>query len=716
MTELRTTYADLIDVAPDEVITRALVRDVSLPSGNTLALITLDNGFDYKRPNTLGPRTLVALGETLSELAERAERDEIQAVGVTGKPFNFAAGADLSQVDQIPSVEVARQLGELGHEVLGMFSELVVPSFAFVNGLALGGGAEIGLNCDYRTIDAAVPAYGFPEVFLGLIPGWGGATIVPNLIGIENALKVILENPLKNNRLMKGREAFEIGLADACFESRNFLEDSLAWADQVTVGALKVKRPNEPGKLERLTKWDIALKIARKTVTEKLGTSRLAPFKALDLLAVAKANNRTAGFEAENDALAELVSSDQFVASVYAFNLVQKRGKRPAGAPDKSLARPVTKVGVVGAGLMASQFATLFVHRMRVPVVITDLDQARVDKGLGYIRSEFQTMLDKGRISQDDFNRYCALVEGTTDRGQFADCDWVIEAVFEELGVKQEVFKDIEQIVSPDCILATNTSGLSITAMGVVLEQPERLIGFHFFNPVAKMPLVEVVRTKLTSDETCATAMQVAKDLKKTAVITTDTPGFVVNRVLAKILGEAMHAIESGTPLEVVESAYGDLGLPMGPFELMELVGLRVASHVLETHHAAFPERFYASPALDRMATELSDGKLFDRDGKGRIKGFKSSVKKLAEGSGDGYTSEELLHNLQVGLADEVKHMVAEKVTEGCEDIDLALILGAGFPFADGGITPYLDRVGASEEAFGGSFHDPHIRGAAHRS
>ncbi|MEO5919686.1 MAG: enoyl-CoA hydratase-related protein, partial [Pseudolysinimonas sp.] len=372
-------FSRLVTLDPDEVVTHSHVRDVTLPSGKTLALITLDNGRDHTRPNTLGPATLLELHSVLEGLKARAAKKEIAAVGVTGKPFILAAGADLSKVDGIPDRETGVLMAQLGHATLGMLSELGVPSFAFVNGLALGGGAEIALNATYRTIDSSTPAFALPEVFLGLIPGWGGAWILPNLIGIENALEVMISNPLKNNRMLKGPQAFELGIADAMFGPATFLEDSLKWADGVLGGSIKVKRKNEPGKLERAVKWDVAVGIAEKTLKSRIGTVAKSPYKALELLKAAKNTDKATGFAAEDAALADLISGDQFRASIYAFNLVQKRAKKPAGTPDKDLARPVNKVGVVGAGLMATQFALLFARRLQVPVVITDLDQARVD-------------------------------------------------------------------------------------------------------------------------------------------------------------------------------------------------------------------------------------------------------------------------------------------------------------------------------------------------
>jgi enoyl-CoA hydratase/carnithine racemase len=214
---MATDFSKLVSLDPDEVVTHSFVRDIALPSGKVLALVTLDNGRDHTRPNTLGPNTLLELKGVLEGLRDRAAKKEIAAVGITGKPFILAAGADLSKVDQMADRETGVLMAKLGHATLGMLSELGVPSFAFINGLALGGGTEIALNATYRTVDSSIPALALPEVFLGLVPGWGGAWLLPNLIGIENALEVIISNPLKNNRTLKGPQVLELGIADAMF-------------------------------------------------------------------------------------------------------------------------------------------------------------------------------------------------------------------------------------------------------------------------------------------------------------------------------------------------------------------------------------------------------------------------------------------------------------------------------------------------------------------
>ncbi|HWL79263.1 3-hydroxyacyl-CoA dehydrogenase NAD-binding domain-containing protein [Microbacterium sp.] len=703
-------FSPLDALAEGEVVTHSRVRDVRLPSGKVLALITLDNGRDHTRPNTLGHTTLKELGATLDALKTRAAAGEIQAVGVTGKQYILAAGADLSDISRVGSKDNARLIAQLGHHVFGKLDELGVPSFAFVNGLALGGGLEIALNSTYRTVDASAAALALPEVFLGLIPGWGGAYLLPNLIGIENALDVIISNPLKQNRTLKPQQAFDLGIVDAIFPAANYLEDSLRWADGVLSGAIKVERKNKPGKLERTMKWPVAIKVARGMLESKIGTVPRSPYVALDLLDKARSGTKAEGFEREDEALAELVAGDQFAASMYAFDLVQKRAKRPVGAPDKELAKKVTKVGIVGAGLMASQFALLFVRKLQVPVLITDLDQERVDKGVAYIHEEIGKLEAKGRLDGDTANKLRALVTGTTDKSLYADCDFVIEAVFEEVGVKQQVFAAMEQIIAEDAILATNTSSLSVEEIGSKLARPERLVGFHFFNPVAVMPLIEIVKTPQTADAALSTAFVVAKNLGKNAVLTADAPGFVVNRLLAKVMGEAARAVYQGTPLLTVEKAFQPLGLPMTPFQLIDLVGWKVAAHVQDTMVRAFPDRFYANENFHALA-ELPE--VVEKDKNGKVTGWTKAAEKTLKGAvgSTPATEGEILRRVQDGLAQEIKIMLDEGVVPEVEDIDLCLILGAGWPFIDGGASPYLDREGASERVFGDTFHHPPIKG-----
>jgi len=683
------------DDFPDEVVTRAIVRDVDLgPGAGLMALITLDNGHDHTKPNTFGVRGLLSLNAALDGIAARAARGEIAAVGVTGKPFILAAGADLDGAALADTREKGLRIGRLGHAVFRRLGELGIPSFAFINGVALGGGLEIALHCDYRTISSGVPMVAMPECFLGLVPGWGGTYLLPRLIGPSAALTVIIENSLSQNKMLRGPEAFSLGIADAMFEPADFLEESLRWAAGVLSGSVTVSRAD----LAPEEEWSSAVAAARFFADGKLHGAAPAPYRAIDLVAAARARTRDEGFAAEDEALADLLLSDELRAGLYAFDLVQKRAKRPAGAPEASLARPVTKVGIVGAGLMAAQIALLFARRLQVPVVLTDLDQARVDSGVGYAHAEIDKQLSRGRLSADAANRQKALITGSVSKDEFADADFVIEAVFEELAVKQRVFAELEAIVRPDCVLATNTSSLSVTAMAAGLAHPQRVVGFHFFNPVAVLPLVEVVRGAATDDATVATALAVGRQAKKNCVIVADRPAFVVNRLLTRFLGEITRAVDEGTPFEVAEHAADPLGLPMTPFLLLQLVGPAIALHVAQTMAAAFPDRFSVSPKL-RALVESGKTSVYRPDFT-----LDPEVASALAGGDNPSTGPEVLARALEGLAQEIRIMLDEGVVAAPQDIDLCMILGAGWPFHLGGITPYLDRTGIAAKVTGAPF------------
>ncbi|TQN31907.1 3-hydroxyacyl-CoA dehydrogenase [Haloactinospora alba] len=677
----------------DEVVTHALSRDVELPYGaGTAVLITLDNGHDHNKPNTFGPAGLVSLGEAIDAAAARTD---IAAIAVTGKPFIFAVGADLTGVPRVQNHEQGTAIGKLGHDVFRKLGELSVPTFAFINGAAMGGGVEVALHCSYRTVSSGVPAFALPEAFLGLVPGWGGTYLLPNLIGAEQALKLIIDNPLAQNKTIKGPQVREMGIADAMFEPADFVEESLRWASRVITGETSVERPQ----VDRGEAWDQAVANARFQVEGKLRGAAPAPVRALDLVAEAKHRDRDTAFAAEDKALADLILSDELKAGLYAFDLTQKRARKPAGAPDKSLARPVTKVGVVGAGLMAGQLALLFARRLEVPVVLTDLDQDRLDKGVNYVHEEIDKLLGKGRVSADKANRLKSLVSGSLTKDAFSDADFVIEAVFERTDIKQQVFAEVEAVVSPEAVLATNTSSLSVTDMASELQHPERVVGFHFFNPVAVLPLLEIVRGEKTDDATLATAFATAKTLKKTAVLCKDAPAFVVNRLLTLFMGEVLGAVEEGTEPEVADRAVAPLGLPMSPLMLLQLVGPAVGLHVSETLNAAFPDRFGVSEN-HRKLVESGKTEIFGSDLQ-----IDPEVREMFSGGGSPSSEEQILERALQALAREIRIMLDEGVVAEPADIDLCLITGAGWPFHLGGITPYLDSSGVSTKVNGVLFH-----------
>jgi len=697
-----TTAITMPEGAPEEVITHSLVRDVDLaPFGfsGTLALITLDNGLDHTRPNTLGPQSLIALDAAITDAVSRKPA----AIAITGKPFIFAAGADLSALSFLNQREQAVAIGKLGHDVFRRFDEIGIPTFAFINGLALGGGLEIGLHCKYRTL-ATTAFTALPEVFLGLVPGWGGATILPKLIGPERAVQVIIGNALNNNTMMKSKDALALGVVDAVFEPADFLEKSVAFTARILNGSVKIDRNDystDPA-------WDSALAAGRAAALKKFGGAELAsPTKALELIAAAKNNSRGAGFDSEDIALADLTMSDSLRASLYAFNVIQKKRKKVEGAPKPAVARKVTRVGVVGAGLMASQLALLLLRNLKCPVVMTDIDQERADKGVAWVKNELAKLVEKKRMSAESAARLALLISGSSDQSVFAGCDFVIEAIFEELSLKQELFKKLEKIVGPECVLATNTSSLSVQRMSEGLEHPERVVGFHFFNPVAIMPLLEIARTSHTDDATTATAVSVGKELKKTMIICKDAPGFVVNRLLTRFMGEITDAVDEGTDPQVADNAMRSIGFPMSPFELLGLVGPGVALHVAETLHENLGPRYRISPTMQAMVKE-GVKTFYIKNEDGTYAANPAAIALVHKGDSPSSAEQVRLRALKA-LAEEARMMLDEGVVSTPAEIDLCMLMGAGWPMHLGGILPFLDREGISESVCGQRFHAPGI-------
>jgi len=689
---------------PGEVVTTTHVRFVDLPhAAGTAALLTLDNGQDHTRPSTFGPAGLASLDAALDEVTARTD---LAAVLVTGKPFVFAVGADVSGIPLVRDRAVALEIAQAGHRVFRRLGELTVPTFAFVNGAAMGGGLELALHCTYRTISSGAAAVSLPECFLGLVPGWGGTQLLPLLVGADRAVTVIVDNALDQNRQLRPKQVLELGIADAMFEPADFIEESVAWAARVLTGRHQVVRP-EVDRSEAT--WSAAVARGRAVAEARTHGFADAPYRALELLELARSAGRDEGFAAEDAALADLVMGDQLRAGLYAFDLVQKRARRPAGAPDPALARPVTAAGVVGAGLMASQLALLLVQRLEVPVVMTDLDQARVDKGVANVHEQVDGLLAKGRVSPDRANRLKGLVTGSTDKQVYAQCDVVVEAVFEDMAIKRQVLAELEDVVRPDCVLATNTSSLSVSDMAAGLRHPERVVGLHFFNPVAVLPLVEVVRADRTDDAALATAFAVGKQLKKSCVLVKDSPAFVFNRVVTRALGEVVGAIDAGTPVDVADQAIGELGLPLSPLVLLALVGPAVALHTAQTLHAAFPDRFGDSAGFRALVASGKPGVYLWEAGRPVVD---PEVAALWPTGDRPLQSAEVLDRVRSALAEEIRLVLDEGVVAEPQDVDLCLLLGGGWAFWNGGITPYLDRTGVSEKVTGRRFLPPGVASA----
>jgi 3-hydroxyacyl-CoA dehydrogenase/enoyl-CoA hydratase/carnithine racemase len=618
----------------------------------SIALVTVDNGEDYRKPTTLGRSAFESAVAVLDEL----ESGDWSAAVFTGKPFVFCVGADIDEFTKLGSAADALEGTRAGHALFGRIRALPFPTVAAINGAALGGGLELALHCTARTLASNVRHIGFPEVALSIIPAWGGTQLLPKLIGPEAAAKVIVLNPLRQNKLLTASEAFELGIADKLIDPVEFVDESLQFAQELASNSLLLAQetPN----------WSELETVLRKTrlrIDDAVHGATRAPYVALDLIAGAKDWTLEEGYAAEENAMAELLVSPQAQASAYAFTVVERRSKKPPNLPDAK-PRRVQKVGIVGAGLMATQLATLFLRRLEVPVVLRDLDQARVDEALETIRAEVG--------ARKPF--LATIVNGGTGWDQFADCDLVLEAVFEELDVKREVLAEVRKI-APNAILATNTSSLSVEEMGAD-------VGLHFFNPVAVLPLVEIVRTPQTTDEQLATAWDVVKKLKKRGVLVGDAPAFVVNRVLTRMTTVLMDSLENGNTVEETDAAALSLGLPMAPSVLLQMVGPPVANHVLETLNEAYPDRFPLSPTLANFAAGREEIVVTGT--------ARRSVEQIREDALE-------------AIADEIRYLLDEGVVAAAADVDACLILGAGYPFFLGGITKHLDQTGISERVTG---------------
>ena len=635
-----------------------------------VAQVTIGNDSGGRHPNTFGESALESLAEVLGRLRTRDWRGLL----LTGSKGSFGAGADIGEFPEI-TPERARAGSRAGHDLFGRLRELPFPTLAAINGAALGGGLELALHCDHRTIGADVRHVGFPEVFLGLIPAWGGTQLAPRLVGAEQAVRLVVENPLRRNRMIGAEEALELGVVDEIFTADDLLERSLG---------LLLERI-EAGEGKRLPDADLAdvaevVRRARARVDDAVHGQAPAPYRALELIEGAARWSLEEGYRAEEDAVAELLPGPEAQASLYAFDVVERRLPRqaPAGGAEP---RRIERVGIVGAGLMATGLATLFVRRLRVPVVLTDVDPERAPRAVEAIGAELDRLVSRGRVRGEDADALRPLAVAGESTDAYEGCGLVLEAVFEELAAKREVFTALEQVVDRECVLATNTSALSVTAMAEGLKHPERVVGLHFFNPVEVLPLVEVVRARETDDVTLATAWDVVQRLRKRGVVVRDAPGFVVNRLLARQTAVLMQALAEGASFEETDEAALRLGLPMPPSALLAVVGPRVANHVLLTLNESWPDRFPRSEVLQA----LSDGEL-----------------PALEERDDRPTVDEIHERILEALADEARRILDEGVVAGAGELDACLILGAGFPFFRGGITPYLDRTGVSERVAGG--------------
>jgi 3-hydroxyacyl-CoA dehydrogenase/enoyl-CoA hydratase/carnithine racemase len=666
-----------------------------------IAIVTMDNGESYNVPNTWGFEAL----ESLNKVLDIVEADpDVKGWLLTGKPFIFNVGADIMSVDPSMTRDDALEIGRTGHAIFKRIMDLKVPTLAAINGAAMGGGVEVGLYHDYRTISQSPGGcdhYALPECFLNLIPGWGGTQLATKLAGPEAAINLIINNPLSMNRMINSKKALKMGLADKMYEPVEFVDDSLALLERIITGEEKIERKPVEAKMS-----DELYNNTKVAIQGKVHSGAVAPYKALDLIKGAAEWSYDEGFEQESQTLADMIKSNQFLSSVYAFDLTQRRAKKLPGRPPREVkGYKINKIGIIGAGLMASQMALLFAQRYQCPVVMKDIKQEFVDKGLNYVREQLNKRAEKGRMSAADAKWMGEeIITGTITYDGFEDCDFVIEAVFEEVGIKQKVFSELEEVCKPECLFLTNTSSLDISEMAKFLKDPSRVVGFHFFNPIAMLPLVEIIKAEKTSDVVLATAFDIAKKIKKTPVLVKNAPAFLVNRILLAWMDGIFQCIDEGADFMQVDNACVDLGFPMSPFTLAGLVGPAIALHVQETLNAAWPDRFPVSEGLKNLVAKGKRNMLTFTD-----TGIDVDPE-IKEGWPQGdksFTDQEIKDRVMERVALEVDIILKEGVVASPKDVDTGVIMGAGWPFFMGGVTPYLDQQGYSKKACGRTFHGP---------
>ena len=656
------------------------VSNRTLDDGRSIAVLTLVPGLEGK-PAVFGPVGLANLDRALDDVVSNIDAGIVAGVVLTGTGKTFCAGADLDFMASVTEHERAHEFAATGHRVFGRLGKLGVPVVAAINGVALGGGLELALHCTARLAARSVTAIGLPEISLGLLPGWGGTTLLPRLIGLDPAVTVMVENPVKGNKLLTGEQSLALGIVGAVRDDAELVDAAVHHAS--TAQAASAPTLNVAFDTRGLSQRVVEL--SRRAANPAVALSRLHDV-------IASTTSTADGFAREIDALADLICTPEFANRVYAFHLTSQRARKPSGLPADA-PRAVTRIGVIGAGLMASQFVSLFAERLAVPVVMTDVSQERLDSAVARVRSTLDSRVEKGQLAAATRNEIMDRVHTTLDYADFADCDFVMEAVFEDFDVKTSVLNAVEAHVSTNAVLATNTSSLSVTGLAESLTHPERMIGFHFFNPVAVMPLIEVVETALSDGSAIATAVSVAGALRKSPVLVYDKPGFVVNRVLSAYLSAVFDLIDHGVAPSRISEALSPMRFPMDPFALVDLIGRTVTLHMLESLHAFAPGRIPVSETLRALeAQPLGDT-------------IEDDIRALDLANAKTHDDDAIRIVVEDAIAVEIDRILAERVVHEIADVDLCLINGAAWPVASGGISKYLDQCGASLRARGATFH-----------
>ncbi|MSR35594.1 MAG: fatty oxidation complex subunit alpha [Gemmatimonadetes bacterium] len=647
-----------------------------------------------------------AVMRRLADLIKEAERlvgaGQMRALVMwSGKDDGFIAGADVEAIAAVNDVARGESASRLGQSIFTELEHIEIPTVAAIHGICLGGGTELSLACRFRVVsDSPKTRIGLPEVQLGILPAWGGTTRLPRLVGLQAALPILL-----TGEPVSASKARRIGLVDEVLPAQGFrdLVGQLARALADGVRPRRAKR----GVLKRVFEDTppgraLILAAAKRSVRPKSGGHYPAPFKILDVLGDGLGAPLQKAFQIESAAAGQLITSDVSKSLIHVFHLREAAKKSPVAGVR---GRTVDTAAVLGAGVMGGGIAQLLAYK-GIRVRMKDVRHEAVQGGLKHARELFDDAVARRKLTEREADQRMELISGGLEYHGLAESDLVIEAVVEKLEVKRQVLREVESKVRPDCVLATNTSSLSVDAMAEALERPQELVGMHFFNPVHRMPLVEVVRGARSSDDAVATVYRLALDLGKVPVVVGDGAGFVVNRILGPYLNEAGWLLGDGATIEQIDAAARSFGMPMGPIRLLDEVGLDIARHAASTLHQAFGERMLPSPPLqalsgtDRLGKK--NGKGFYSYEQGKEKGVDESVYQDLGGAkpGEGGPSpDEIRKRLMLVMVNEAARILSDRIVKRAGDVDLAMIMGTGFPPFRGGLLRFADSLGTGKVA-----------------
>ncbi len=653
--------------------------------------------------NVFNHQVLADFGQALDRLADDSA---LRLLGIrSANPAKPIAGADLHDFTTIAGSEEAMALSGLGQRLFDQLAQLRVPTLMVITGPCLGGGLELALACDYRVvIDQPKTQLGLPEVELGLLPGWGGTQRLPRVVGLERGLQMIL-----GGRRLNAREALRWGLADAIAASEADLTLALQRLEERALRQGKRPKNSLPFQTWRQRLLEstalgraLLFRGAERVLRRKVPDDMPAPWEAYRAVRIGVTEGMEAGLACERAAIGRLATTPACRNLVHLF-LQLEQARKPDLAPGTESAAEIRRVGVVGAGTMGAGIAQLAAVRS-FEVVIQEVNEAALAAGLQKVDDLFAKAVERRLLSAEEAHRKRAAIQSTTSWEGFGELDLVVEAVIEDLAAKRAVFRDLERHTRPTTILATNTSSLSVAALQEGLHQPARVAALHFFNPVHKMPLIEVAHTPRTDPGTLATLTSWAVALGKTPVVVSDSPGFIVNRILMPYLSEAVQLVAEGMAIEKVDAIMRRFGMPMGPLELLDQVGLDVAAHIARAMRPVVGSRFPPNPALEQMGER---GWLGQKSGAGfyRYEGRKKKVHTVAldllRSGGDQESSSlsEARDRMVLLMCNEATACLGEGLVAQAEGIDLAMVLGTGWAPHRGGPLRYAVDRGLDEIA-----------------